>query len=224
MTIEVSDKTVPDFQVLIGGFVEDVVGATIYSNKDDLHRWLRERPSINTLFLKIDPRRAESIYVQLKQMPEVLSINIKKLLYSSFTANLSEMIWTFTMVLVTFATIIAGAVLFNMARINLSEKSWELASLKIMGFEIHQVFLVLFLEMGICVLVSIIPGLLLGYGLSYLSTKWIHTESLTYPLVIDIKTYALAVAIIVLTYFLTGIFLYRNVKQLNMTEALKARE
>ncbi|MGE5087273.1 MAG: ABC transporter permease [Bacillota bacterium] len=224
VTIQVSDKTTPDFKATVGGFVDDVVGATVYAHKSDLHSWLHEEPSFNTFFIKADPTQAERIYIKLKQMPEVASINIKKLLYASFTKNLSEMIWTFTLILVTFATIIAGAVQFNMARISLSEKSWELASLKIIGFEVPQVFLVLFLELGICVLCSLGPGIILGYSLSYVSLKWIHTESFTYPLVIDIKTYALAVIVIVITYFIAGLFLYKKVEDLNMTAALKARE
>ncbi|MFM6927578.1 MAG: FtsX-like permease family protein [Bdellovibrio sp.] len=224
VTLQISEKTTPEFDVPVGGFVDDIVGATVYANKSDLHLWLHESPSFNTIFIKVAPAQAEKVYIQLKQMPEVASINIKKLLYASFSKNLSEMIWTFTVVLVIFATIIAGAVLFNMTRISLSEKSWELASLKIIGFEVPQVFRVLFLELGICVLCALGPGILLGYTLSYISLTWIHTETFTYPLVIDIKTYALAVIVIVITYFIAGLFLYRKVEDLNMTAALKARE
>ncbi len=220
----IPDKASPNFQARVFDFVDDVVGASVYANKDDLHRWLKETPSYNTLYLKILPEHAEQIYVLLKQRPEVAAIGVKQLLFESFIQNLSAMILTFTTILVAFAVTITGAVLFNMARINLSEKAWELASLKIIGFNEREVFRVLFLEMGIYVLLAMIPGLTLGYGLSYLSTKWLQTSTFSYPLVIDIKTYALAIIIMIATYLVTGLFLYQKVRDLNMTEALKARE
>lgn len=220
----VSAKSSPPFEATIAGFVEDVVGSVVYANKVDLHHWLNESESYNTLLLKIDPDRAAAIYVDLKNLPEVASINVKRLLYQSFMTNLSDMIQTFTLILVLFATAISGAVLFNMARINLSEKSWELASLKIIGFQTNEVFRILYLEIGICVIASFIPGILLGYFLSYLSIRWIHTQTFVYPLVVDIKTYSLGIVVIVVIYFITGIFLLNKIRSLSMTEALKARE
>lgn len=224
LQFELPDKSGPNFQAVIFDFVDDVVGATVYANKYDLHRWLQETPSYNTLYLKIQPEFAERLYIQLKERPEVAAIGVKQLLYESFIQNLSAMILTFTAILVAFAVTITGAVLFNMARINLSEKAWELASLKIIGFNEQEVFRVLYLEMGLYVLLAMIPGLALGYGLSYLSTQWLQTSTFSYPLVIDIKTYALALVIMIATYLVTGLFLYRRVQTLNMTEALKARE
>lgn len=224
LQIEPSEKASPPFRVPVAGFIEDVVGATVYVNKRDLHKWLQEAPSINMLFAKIDPNQAASTYIKLKSFPEVVAVNIKQRLYESFTENLSQMILTFTMILVSFAITISGSVLFNMARISLSEKSWELASLKIIGLTTQEIFLVVFLEMGVGIILSLGPGLLLGYGLSYLSTRWIHTEAFTYPLIIDIKTYALALVTIISTYGIIGIFLYFKVRSLNMTAALKARE
>lgn len=221
---EIPEKTNPDFQATIFDFVDDVVGASVYANKMDLHRWLKETPNFNTIYLKILPEQAEKIYVLLKQRPEVAAIGVKQLLFESFIKNISSMILTFTAILVAFAVTITGAVLFNMARINLSEKAWELASLKIIGFGEKEVFRVLFLEMGVYVLLALLPGLALGYGLSYLSTQWLHTSTFSYPLVIDIKTYALAVLIMITTYLATGLFLYQKVRGLIMTEALKARE
>ncbi|MEK2643858.1 ABC transporter permease [Bdellovibrio sp. BCCA] len=224
VTFELADKSHPDFSAVVGGFVDDIVGSSIYATRTDLHHWISETPSISSVYARMDPGMAEQIYIRLKQFPEVASVTVKRLLFESFNATLSGMILTFTMILVAFAITISGAVLFNMSRINLSEKAWELASMRIMGFKTPEVFRILYLEMGIQVCLALPPGLFLGYGLSYLSTKWIHTDTFNFPLVIDIKTYALAVTVIVLTYFLTGWFLLTKVRSLSMTEALKARE
>ncbi|WP_291516053.1 ABC transporter permease [Bdellovibrio sp. ArHS] len=221
---ELTDRSKPKFSAVVGGFIEDVVGASVYANKSDLHRWLSEQPNINTVYLKVDPRWNNEVYIKLKEFPEVASIGVRKLLLESFTKNLSDMIQTFTVVLVLFAMTISAAVLFNMARITLSEKSWELASMRIMGFDIPETFRVLYLELGFQVLAALFPGLALGYGLSYLSTVWIHTDTFSFPLVINTETYAKAIVTIVIIYAVTGFFLYKKVRSLSMAEALKVRD
>lgn len=200
------------------------MGSGIYIRKEDLHRHLGETPHVDTVYLKVDPAHTQELYIRLKDYPEVAAVSIKKMLLYSFTKTLSGMILTFTIILVLFAVCISGAVLFNMARINLSEKSWELASMRIMGFEEIEVFRVLFLELGLYVLMALPPGLVLGYGLSYLNTKWIHTDTFNFPLVIEPETYALALLVIILVYFATGLFLYKKIRALDLTGALKARE
>lgn len=224
LIFEVSDKTRPPFTAPIGGFVEDVVGSGIYATKEDLTRWLQEVPSINTVYLKTDPSQNSRIYIRLKQFPEVLSVGIKDSVLKSFSATLSGMIFTFTLILIAFATLISASVLFNMMRINLSERSWELASLRIIGFSVSPVFQILFLEIGLQVITALAPGLVFGYGLSYLSTKWIHTDAFVFPLVVNNKTYALATVVIISCYLIAGIFLYTKIRALNLTAALKARE
>jgi putative ABC transport system permease protein len=224
ISLEVLDKTSPPFSVRVAGFIDEIVGSAIYANKSDLHKWLRENPSFTSASIKIAADKSTQLYLKLKEMPEITSISIKKLAYESFTETISEMIVTFTLILIGFASAISGAVLFNMARISLSERSWELASLKIMGYDLFEVFEVLHTEMGIEIILALIPGLLIGYGLSYLSTKWIHTDIFSFPLVIETTTYAMAVTVIVTIYFLTGFYLFRKIKHLDLTAALKARE
>ncbi len=224
ISLEVLDKTSPPFSVQVAGFVDEFVGSAIYANKSDLHNWLRENPTFTSASIKMDADKSTQLYLKLKEMPEIASISIKKLAYESFTKTLSGMIFTFTLILIGFASAISGAVLFNMARISLSERSWELASLKIMGYDLIEVFEVLHTEMGIEIILALIPGLLIGYGLSYLSTKWIHTDIFSFPLVIENTTYAMAVTVIVTIYFLTGFYLFRKIKHLDLTAALKARE
>lgn len=93
-----------------------------------------------------------------------------------------------------------------------------------MGFKESEVFRILFLELGIYIFIALPPGLLMGYGLSYLNTKWIHTDTFNFPLVIEPETYGLALVVIITVYFATGFFLFQKVRKLDLTGALKARE
>lgn len=222
--LELTDKTHAPFTVTIGGFTEDLVGASLYADKLQLHQWLQEAPCADTAYLRIDPTQAISIYLRLKNSPEVIAVQVKKLLFESFNRILSSMIKTFTMILFSFAVIITIAVLFNISRISLSERSWEFASLKIMGFHDFEVFHLIYAEIGILIVCALLPGFALGYFLSFLSTHLIHSETLSFPLVVEPQTYAMAAVSLIFSYLLIGGFLYRNIVRVSMTDALKARE
>ncbi|WP_155722476.1 ABC transporter permease [Bdellovibrio bacteriovorus] len=224
VTLEISDKSHKPFSAVVGGFVDDMVGAAVYATKSDLQRWLHEESAIDSVYLKVDPKKVGSIYVRLKSAPEVLSVQVKSLLLQSFNRTVAEMITVFKTILIGFAISITCSVLFNMSRINISEKSWELASMKIMGFKNSEIFQILFLEIGAQVLVALGPGCILGYYLSLLSTRLIHSETMAFPLIILPSTYALAIVVVVLSYTVIGIYVRKSITRLNMTEALKARD
>ena len=212
------------WDVPVMGFVDDMMGQQAYVWKSDLHHWLKESEVVETIHMKIDPQYSNSIYVALKEKPEVLGITIRKLLLESFTQSVGDMILVFTMILFLFALAIAAAVIYNSARIGFSERGWELASLRILGFGIWKTFEVIFLDIGIQVLLAILPGLGLGFGLSYLSTSFIQNDTFKFPLVIHPSTYGLAVLVLMFTFLGSGMFLYRQVSGLDFSDALKARE
>lgn len=213
-----------EFQVPVMGFVDDLIGQQAYALKDDLHRWLREEPVVDTLLFKTDPQFADRIYVALKEMPEVATISVRKLLLESFTKTVADMIETFTIILYFFAAAIASAVIYNSARISFSERAWEIASLRILGYGIKTVFELLFLDVGLQFLLALVPGLMLGYYLSYLSTHFIHNDTFKFPMVVNPVTYGAGVLVLLVIYFTSGIFLFRKIRKLDLSEALKARD
>ncbi|MFZ3231185.1 MAG: ABC transporter permease [Pseudobdellovibrio sp.] len=222
--MKVLQGTQTEFSVLVMGFVDDLVGQQAYALNTDLHRWLKEQNAVDSIQLKIDPAFAEKIYVNLKEKPEVVAVSIRRLMLKSFNETVASMILTFTFILYIFAIGIAGSVIYNSVRIEFSEKGWELASLRILGFDVWLTFELLFIEIGFQVFLALIPGLLLGYWLSFLSTNFIHNDTFSFPLVINSSTYAKAVLLLLFTFIVSGLFLYQKVKQLNFSDALKARE
>ncbi len=67
---------------------------------------------------------------------------------------------------VLFSSVIAFGVVYNAARISLSERSRELASLRVLGFTRAEISLILLGELGVILLVAVPAGLLLGYALA----------------------------------------------------------
>lgn len=224
VSFKVLDGKQSKFSVPVAGFVDDLMGHQAYAEKNDIHRWLQEMPVHDTIQLKIDPAFAEKIYVNLKERPRVAGITIRRLLIQGFHETVGGMILSFTMILYFFALAIAGAVIYNSARISFSERGWELASMRILGFKVGATFELLFLDIGIQVMLSLVPGLLLGYWLSFLSTHFVQNDTFKFPLVVNLATYGSAVLLLMFAFLVSGIFLYRKVSGLDFSEALKARE
>ena len=65
-----------------------------------------------------------------------------------------------------FAGIIAFGVVYNAARVSLSERSRELASLRVLGFTRAEISLILLGELALLTLAALPVGGLLGYGLA----------------------------------------------------------
>ena len=99
---------------------------------------------------------------------------------------------------------------YNGARVALSERGHELASLRVLGFNQREISFMLLGEQGLLALASIPVGFLIGYGFCAVLTAAMQTELYRMPLVINANTYALAVLIVGLACVGTGALLYRR--------------
>ena len=125
---------------------------------------------------------------------------------------------------ILFSSIIAFGVVYNAASISLSERSWELASLRVLGFTRAEISTILLGELGVVTLIAIPVGLLLGYGLAALTVTAFDTELYRFPLVVTARTFALAALVILVAATLSGLSVRRKLDQLDLVAVLKTRE
>ena len=95
-----------------------------------------------------------------------------------------------------FACVIAVGVVYNSARISLSERSRELATLRVIGFTRGEISAILLGELAIVTLIAIPLGLWLGYQLAAMVVAFLDLELFRFPLVIERTTYGLAAAVV----------------------------
>jgi len=125
---------------------------------------------------------------------------------------------------VIFACIIAAGVIYNAARIALSERSRELATLRIIGFSKVQIAVILLGEQAVLTMASIPIGFLLGYGLAALLSLAYNTELYRFPLIVTKASYAFAFLVIAIAAILSGLLVRRQLNQLDLIAVLKTRE
>ena len=90
---------------------------------------------------------------------------------------------------VIFSSIIAFGVVYNSARISLSERSRELATLRVVGFTRAEISFILLGELAVVTLLAVPLGFLIGYALAALVCEAFSSELYRFPLVIASRTY-----------------------------------
>ena len=127
-------------------------------------------------------------------------------------------------ILTLFASVIAVGVVYNNARITLAERTWELASLRVLGFTRAEVSGLLLGEMAISIAVALPLGMLLGYGLVHLIAELTKSDQFFFPVVIQVRTYALAGVAVLVSGVASALVVRRRIDKLDMVAALKTRE
>ena len=224
VTIEVLEGRRPVRRAIVSDVVDQHLGTSVYMEIGALHRLMREGGSLSGGFVTVDAARIDALYRVLKATPAVGSVTLKGAALQSFKDTFAQNIAIIVLFNVLFASIIAFGVVYNAARISLSERRHELASLRVMGFTRAEISSILLGELAIVTLIALPIGLVLGYALGALVASAFSTELYHLPLVVTPRTYALSALTIVGAGILSGLAVRRKLDRLNLVEVLKTRQ
>jgi putative ABC transport system permease protein len=221
---EVMEGKRPVRAVRVSGVISDFSGINAYMNLEALHRLAREGPLVSGAFLDVDPGRAATLSALLKTIPKVAGVTVKAATLKSFYDTVAENFLRMRLFNIAFASIIAFGVVYNSARISLSERSRELATLRVLGFTRAEISLILLGEQAVLTLAAIPFGLALGYGFAALMSASLDTELYRIPLVVKPATFAFASSVIAVAALISGLIVRRRLDRLDLVAVLKSRE
>ena len=208
----------------IAGTVRELTGMNVWMRLEDLNRLAGEGALASTAALQIDKREEQRLLHQLKQTPMVATVIVKSTLLDTFHTNSAHNLLFFTTILSLFAVVIAVGVVYNNARIQLAERAWELASLRVLGFTRAEVSLLMLGELAIEIIIAIPLGFMAGYWLARLILALTHGETYEIPLVILPSTYLYAGTVIVAAGLASALIVRNRIDQLDLVAVLKTRE
>ncbi|HSC29064.1 MAG TPA: FtsX-like permease family protein, partial [Vicinamibacterales bacterium] len=224
VTIEVLDGRRPVASMKVTGIVEEYMGTAAYMEIDALRRLVREGDSLSGAFLKVDQARVDALYQRLKETPAVAGVSLKGTAIESFEKTLAETFYVMIFFNLMFSSVIAFGVVYNSARVSLSERSRELASLRVLGFTRGEISMILLGELAAVTLMAIPVGLLLGYAFAGLLVAAVNTELYRFPLVVSTRTHAYAATAVLVAATLSGLAVRRRLDHLDLVAVLKTRE
>jgi putative ABC transport system permease protein len=211
-------------ETAVAALTKQYVGVSAYMELSSLNRLMGDGDVVSGTYLFTDKRYLPQIYRKLKEMPRVAGTAIRENEIRSFYDTMAESMLVFTFINTLLAGTIAFGVVYNSARIALSERSRELASLRVLGYTRGEISYILLGELGVLTLASVPVGFLIGRGLcGYIVTK-LGSDLYRVPLVLEPSTYGFAAAVVVVSACVSGLVVRRRLDRLDLVSVLKTRE
>ena len=146
---------------------------------------------------------------------------------NSLEEGMSNMLSTmkFMIVLIIFIAVVLGAVIiYNMGVLSYTEKEYQFATLKVLGFRDHQIRKIFIKQNNIIAVISIILGLPAGFYLTDWLFKTAIEESYDFGASIGIMTYIYATIGTFLTSYIVSRILSKKINNIDMVTSLKGNE
>jgi putative ABC transport system permease protein len=222
--VEVQEGRRPVLDAVVGGTITDFAGIGAYMNIDVLRQLMQESRTVSGAHLAVDAARWNDFLTRVKEAPRIGAITITRAARESFDRTMGQMMGIVQAIYFSFAVIVSFGVIYNGARIALSERTRDLATLRVIGFTRREVAAVLIGELAVLTLLALLPGLFIGSHLAALLIESASTETTRLPLVLTGRTYATAVLIVLLSSGLSFAVVSRRIRKLDLLGVLKARE
>jgi putative ABC transport system permease protein len=204
--------------------LDELLGIVGYMDMSALNAMMRDGSVASGAYLATGIANEAPVTARLAGLPYVTAATTRRAMLKSFDDQIAESLRLTVTIVVILAAVVAVGVIYNGIRISLSERSRELASLRVLGFTRREVAALLFREQAVIDAVGTALGLVLGVGLAYWVANAFESELYRFPVIVSVRTHLLAVAVVfgaALGAFLT---VRRRIYGLDLVAVLKTRE
>lgn len=211
-------------RIQVMAIVHTLIGKQAFMDLQALHRLAREGAGVTEASLQVDPLAMPAFWQAVKQAPVIVSVLDKASSLAGFEETTSRNMGVFSTVLTLFAVALAVGIVYNAARISLSEHAWELASLRVLGMTRAEVSILLLAPLTAELLLALPLGAVCGWALASWLMHLMSSENIDFPVVIARDTYAWAASIVLAAGLLSALRVRRHIDRLELVAVLKVRE
>ena len=185
---------------------------------------LGQVPQVTLANVMIDEAQEDALYRAVKDAPGLSGITLMSQVRKSFDETMAESAWISVTIFTLVASLIAIGVVYNSARILLSERARELASLRILGFTRGEVSYILLGELFLLTAVAIPLGLWIGYGMAAGMVASFDSDLYSIPLIVAQKTYMRAALVVAGASLASALIVRRRIDRMDLVAVMKTRE
>ena len=224
LSVEVMEGRRQVVDVELAAVVSEPVGVSAYMERRALNRLLGEGPAINGAWLLTDRADPAAPYASLRELPRVASVGLVGESEATIRAYIDDTMLVMMGVLLLLAGCVAFAVVYNNARIAFTERSRELATLRVLGFTRGEVAWILIGEMLLLCVLAIPLGWLCGTAFAWLLSQAISMDLMRIPFLVTPRAYAFSALGVLLAAALSVMLIGRRLHRLELVSALKTVE
>ena len=211
-------------RVTVVGLLEEPFGLQAHMRHEALSRLLREERRVSMGLVTINPLHIDDVRRRLSEMPGVAGVFRRQGLLDQFNDQTRDMMWKTTLILTLFAVTIAIGVVYNNARIALSMRSRDLASLRVLGFHRREISAILLGELSVQVILALPIGMVIGRILAQGVMGTVDPEVYRFPTLITPESYVFAGVVTTVAALISALLVRRKLDRLDLIGVLKTRE
>ena len=185
-----------------------------------------ERPEPNEYLISLAEPSEDNVSAlcrRLMKVEGVRSAGNKASMANSFRKTM-EVVDAAVMVIVLSAAALAFVVLYNLTNINITERSRELATIKVLGFYDPEVAMYVYRENIVLTIFGILLGQLFGKYLCSFRIRTVEMDIVLFRRDAKTENYLLSVALSLLFAGIVNFFMYFRMKKIDMVQSLKSVE
>ena len=222
--LEVLEGARPKRDVAIAGLVDDSMGLQAYMDINAVHRLMREGFVVTGAAMTLDHAAIDRFYSSVKATPAVAAVSLRHVILKNFRDTMARHMNLQIFLNVIFAVVIAFGVVYNSARVSLSERERELASLRVLGFTRAEISLILLGELALVTLAALPIGALIGFGLGDLIMAGFNNEVYRLSFTVSAATVSWSFLVVIAAAAASGLVVRRRLDRLDLVGVLKTRE
>ncbi|NND91896.1 MAG: FtsX-like permease family protein [Granulosicoccus sp.] len=224
LSVEVLEGRRVQRSVLVSGVVTDFMGTSGSMSLNRLHALVQGPEMVSGAFLAVEDQALNRVNRYLKGLPAIASVTSPKSMYDSFQKQMDDSLYIGIAFLIAFASVIAIGVIYNGARISLSERGREMASLRVMGFRRREAVILLLGEQAVITVIAIPVGWFIGYWLAFGVASSIGSDAYRLPFVVGPASFIWSAVATCGAAVFSGFLIRHRLNRLDLVEVLKTRE
>ena len=210
---------------VVTGFLDEANGLQIYAPQKLVAQLSGDLGAVSSVLLKVEAGELENVERRLRRSPEVLDIadtpgDVRRLRDMN-----GAFIDVWTLVSIVLGASVVFGVNYNNARIALSARSRDLASLRVLGYSRREVGKVLLGGLAVEVGLAIPLGLWLGrvWSEQFMAMS-LDPETFRWSVTVAPPTYLLAAGVALLSAAASALWVQKSLDKLDLIAVLKTRE
>ncbi len=224
ITVDILEGKRRTLTLVVDGLVNEYVGVSGYMEIDALNRWIGEGSAVSGALLSVDPAARDEVTSRLMNSPRVAGVTHRLAAIETFRETMAQTVLIFAFIATLLAGSIAFGIVYNSARIALSERGRELASLRVLGLTREEISYILLGELAVLTAAGIPLGFLVGRALCWYLTVGMRSDLYRVPLILEPSTYAVAATVVTVSAILSGFIVRHRLHRLDLVAVLKTRE
>jgi putative ABC transport system permease protein len=203
---------------------EDYSGLAVYADRGAVNRLLAEGDVASGAHLLVRPADLPAFYRAVKNAPQIVAASSRDDTVAGWRQAMTEAFRITITFYVAFAAAVAFGVAFNTGRIALAERSRDLATLHVLGFDHRECAYILLGELMALALVAAPLGLAGGNAFAWVLVQAYSRDELRLPAVVGPQSYGVALLAYAAAVLVACAIVGRRIWTLDLVAVLKTRE